>query len=149
MSTLANIEMLREISHLCLNEEPLRDEQAQWLGRCLTSFLEHRCTSMDEAFQLCFPRGGVPWWREEAMRKRNGALQELADRFLADLSLHAKAIRIRELSVRYAGSSWRHDRARPDMPASFRGTPKEQLWIAFASGAPMPLSQRQLRNILL
>jgi hypothetical protein len=34
------------------------------------------------------------------------------------------------------------------MPPAYAGTPKEFLWQAFQSGAPMPLGERQLRNIV-
>lgn len=148
MSTMATIENLRDISQKCLAEEPLTDDQARWLGDCLSNFLSHRCGTMDEAFELRFARGGVPWWREEAIRKRNAALQELGARFFPQLSLHARAERIAEMSLRYAATAWRFDRDKDAAPAPYIGTPKEYLWEAFSSGASMPLSQRQLRNIL-
>ncbi len=34
------------------------------------------------------------------------------------------------------------------MPAHYRGTCREYIWKALKSGAPMPLGERQLRNIL-
>ena len=49
---------------------------------------------------------------------------------------------------RYAASTWRFDRNNDDMPAHYAGTPKECLWRAFKSSAPMPIGERQLRNIL-
>lgn len=148
MSTMATIETLRDISQKCLADEPLTDDQKRWLGDCLSNFLAHRCGTMDEAFELRFPRGGVPWWREEAIRKRNAALQELGALFFPELSLHARTERIAELSVRYAATAWRFDRHKESPPPAYPGTPKEYLWQAFASGAAMPLSRRQLRNIL-
>ena len=42
----------------------------------------------------------------------------------------------------------RIDRERAKMPAAYEGTPKQPLWEAFQSGAPMPLGERQLRNII-
>jgi hypothetical protein len=45
-------------------------------------------------------------------------------------------------------SAWRIDRNYEDMPPAYAGTPKEFLWQAFQSGAPMPLGERQLRNIV-
>jgi hypothetical protein len=45
-------------------------------------------------------------------------------------------------------SAWRFDRNRPEMPLRYKRQPQELLWRAFKSGAFMPLSQRQLRNIL-
>ena len=49
---------------------------------------------------------------------------------------------------RYAASTWRFDRDNDAMPAHYAGTSKECLWRAFKSRAPMPIGERQLRNIL-
>jgi len=141
----AIIKTLRAACQRCLDDE---SDQLRWLGRSLHDFLAHRCRSVDEALGLRFPRGGVPWWREEATRARDAALRELAARYLADLSVTAQARRIRQLSLRFAACGWRTDEAKKAMPARYRGTPKEWLWRAFASGAPMPIRERQLRNIL-
>ena len=40
------------------------------------------------------------------------------------------------------------DRNRDEMPQAYQRTPKEWIWLAFKSGAAMPLGERQLRNIL-
>ena len=145
---LVAIENLRDISRRCLADQPLSTEQSQWLGVSLTSFLEHRSRSLNEALGLRFPRGGVPWWREEAIRNRDVALRALAAQFFEELSPCTQAARIRTLATRYAAAAWRHDRQRADMPANYNGTPKQHLWAAFSSGATMPVCRRQLRNIL-
>jgi hypothetical protein len=145
---LASIHNLREISRCCLTGEQLDNELSNWLGASLVEFLERRSPTIDKAFGLEFPRGGVPWWMEEAIRKRDAALRQLAARYLADHSLSERSRQIRRLSCRYAASAWRQDRNRDEMPERYAGTPKECLWRAFRSGAPMPLSERQLRNIL-
>ena len=140
-----NIDKLRTACRRCLNDS---DDQLRWLGRSLHEFLAHRCRSVDEALGLQTGRGGIPWWREEANRKRDAALRELAARHLAGLSVTAQARQVHVLSVRYAGSTWRFDRTRPAMPPSYAGRAHEWLWLAFSSGAPMPIGERQLRNIL-
>ncbi len=145
---LATIENLREISHRCLTDQPLSPEQSQWLGVSFTSFLDHRSRSLDEALGLRFPRGGVPWWREEAIRNRDAALRALAAEFLEELSPCAQAARIWTLATRYGATAWRYDREREEMPAQYHGTPKQYLWSAFSSGATMPICRRQLRKIL-
>jgi len=94
------------------------------------------------------PRGGIPWWLEEAMRRRNAALLELAERFFADLSPSAQARQIRLLAVRYGASAWAHDRIASEIPPRYVGMPNGWLWDAFKSGAPMPICERQLRNVL-
>ena len=145
---LATIDTLRDISRRCLADETLSAEQSHWLGATLESFLDHRRTSIDDAMGLKFPQGGVPWWREEAIRKRNAALRELAQRYLGDLGPSARARQVWTMATRYGASAWRHDQDKDDLPLRYRGTPKEFIWRAFASGAAMPVCQRQLRTIL-
>lgn len=145
---LAAIDRLREVSRRCLDGEPLDHDLAEWLGDSLKGYLDRRHQSMGEAFGLVFPKGGVPWWREEAIRKRDAALRELAERYYDDCSPCAQSRNIGTLAVRYAASAWRIDRSNTEMPRRYRRTVKEFLWCAFASGAAMPIGQRQLRNIL-
>lgn len=145
---LANIENIRAIERCCRNRRPLSAEQTQWLGDALSAFLEHRCPSLESALGLANARGGVPWWLEEAIRKRNAALRTLAATCYAGLSASAQADRIWTLATRYAASAWRFDQTREVMPAHYAGTPKHHLWAAFASGAAMPLGKRQLRTVL-
>ena len=142
------VNMLREIGHRCKAGVPLRVEHAEWLRAGLDRFLRRECASLDEAFGLISPRGGVPWWLEEAIRERDRALRELAQRFYANLSVAAKARKIHALTIRYAASAWRMDRQHADMPDHYRGTAKQFLWRAFRAGAAVPVSERTLRNIV-
>jgi hypothetical protein len=144
----ATIEFLRDITRRCLAGEPLSLEQCEWLGRSFARFLDRRCRSVDEALGLRFPQGGVPWWQEEAIRKRNAALQELAARFFRDLPPNGQAKAIGMLTSRYAASAWPRERERESMPTHYHDTPKQYIWAAFKAGAAMPLSRRQLWNIL-
>ena len=145
---LANIETLRAIERRCRDQEPLSTEQSQWLANALSAVLQHRSPSVDIALGLRYPRGGVPWWLEEAIRKRNGALCDLAASCFAGLSASAQADQIWKLATRYAASAWRFDRKSEDMPEEYAGTAKSYLWEAFTSGAAMPLGKRQLRTVL-
>jgi hypothetical protein len=120
----------------------------QWVGECLNEVLEHRASSFEEAFGLQKGRGGVPWWLEVAMRERNEALRNLARHYLNDLTRNQQASEIAKLSLRYMASAWRIDRDRDEMPPRYRNEREEWLWCACKSGASMPLSERQLRNIL-
>ncbi|MDX1575840.1 MAG: hypothetical protein R3285_06585 [Kiloniellales bacterium] len=145
---LASIETIRAIERRCRSQEPLSAEQSRWLGEALSAFLEHKTPSIDSALGLANPRGGVPWWLEEAIRKRNAALCDLARNWFADLSASAQAEQIWKLATRYAASAWRFDQDLEAMPAHYSGTPKHHLWAAFSSGAAMPLGKRQLRSVL-
>ena len=145
---MAAIGNMREIARRCRRGEPLNPPLLQWLGASLDRFLLRRCPTIEDAFGLRAPRGGVPWWLEEAIRCRDTALRELAGRFFADASIARRARQIHVLAVRYAASAWRYDRERDASPARYGGTPGEWLWRAFKSGAPMPICERQLRSIL-
>ena len=139
---------MREVSRRCTAGEPLTEDLADWLANAFDDFLNQRSRSLHDAFHLKFPKGGVPWWQEEAMRKRDAALRELAQRYHSELSISAKSRQISTGCDRYAASAWRFDRNRQEMPMAYLETPKELIWRAFKSGATMPLGERQLRNIL-
>lgn len=143
------IDNLREVARHCSAGEPLPASLSAWLGKSLGEYLSHRQRSIDDALGLVWPRGGVPWWLEEAMRKRDAALRELAHRFYCGQAVSRQAAAIYRAALRYAGSRWRHDRAADELPAEHRGTPYEWLWHAFKSGATMPIGDRQLRHILM
>ena len=145
---LMTINNLREISERCHDGEPLDPSLSNWLAESLDRFLCHECTSIDDALGLRQPRGGVPWWLVEAMYRRDDALRDLAEVVADDQSLSIRSREVRRLTIRYAASAWRHDQDRETMPASYRGKSREHMWKAFKSGAPMPLGEHQLRNIL-
>jgi hypothetical protein len=145
---LSAIQDLREIARRCVSGLPLSEELAQWLGQSLSEYLSHRAHSVDEAFGLRAARGGVPWWREEAMRQRDRLLRQLAARHFRDASTSKQARQIFVLALRYAASAWRFDRQLEEMPARYAGTVHEELWGAFKTGAPMPIGERHLRTIL-
>ncbi len=145
---LGTIDTLRDISSRCLAAEALTDDQKHWLGASLLNFLNRKTPTLEEAFGLRFPKGGVPWWMEEALRKRDQALRQLAESACGDRSVLSQARHIRRLAIRYAASAWRRDQRESTMPARYRGTPTEFLWRAFKSGAAMPVGERHLRNIL-
>ncbi len=142
------IDKLREVARRCTAGEPLSPGLAQWLGSALHGYLTRQYQTVGQAMNLRFPQGGVPWWREEAIRARDASLRALAERFFTDLSPCAQAHKVWTIARRYAASAWRFDGDAADMPGTYTGTPKEYLWHAFKSGATMPLGERQLRNIL-
>ncbi|MGH6893591.1 MAG: hypothetical protein ACREEP_15175 [Dongiaceae bacterium] len=142
------IKQLREIAKRCATGQPLREDLSQWLADCLQSFLTHRATTIEEALGIQSMRGGVPWWREEAIRQRDALLRLIALRHFADLTVTQKSREICRLARRYADSAWRFDRDRKDMPDRYRNTPLELLFRAFRLAAPMPVCERHLRTIL-
>jgi hypothetical protein len=145
---LANINNLREIARRCQTGEPLSNNLSLWLGESLNAFLNRQCNSIEDALGIRAPRGGIPWWREEAIRQRDDAIRKLAAAWFADLRPATQARQVHTLAIRYAASAWRYDRDRDDLPAHYLGKPQQWLWQAFRSGAPMPVCERQLRQIL-
>ncbi len=139
---------LEEIARRCQAGEPLPPDHSNWLGAAIDSYLDKATGSLEEALGLRYGRGGVPWWREKELRERDDALRKLAETFFADLGICKRSAEIAKLALRYGASAWRHDRAGRDMPKTYANTPHEYLWRAFRSGAAMPLSERQVRNIL-
>jgi hypothetical protein len=145
---LATIQHLREIAERCLSGEPLHEDLARWLGTSLDKFLNHQARTIEDAMGIRSSRGGVPWWMEEAIRKRDRVLRGLAELYAANRNVSAQARCIYTLTTRYAASAWRFDRSLSESPPGYTGTPSEYLWRAFNSGAPMPIGERQLRNVL-
>ena len=144
----STVEKLREITRRCKSGEALSAELAGWLGTSLEEFLVRRSRTIEDALGLRTERGGIPWWLEDAMRRRDAALRSLAHHFLGTHSLTARARQIHVLAVRYGASSWLRDNGSETMPSSYSGKASEWLWRAFKSGAPMPICERQLRHIL-
>jgi hypothetical protein len=145
---LSTIHLLHEIAQRCLTGQPLEPGSARWLGVLLDDFLAHRVGSLEDAIGLAQDRGGVPWWLELAIRKRDAALRELAVRFLGKATAQVQARRVRMLAIRYAEVSWQADKSLHAVPERYVGTPNEWLWRAFHAGARMPIGERQLRSIL-
>ncbi|HEX6120447.1 MAG TPA: hypothetical protein VFZ03_13445 [Dongiaceae bacterium] len=139
---------LREIARCCSNRQPLAHDLAQWLGRSIDDFLSLRVHNLDEAMGLRKSRGGVPWWREEAIRERDGLLRQLARVRCPGLSVSRQASQVFNLTQRYAAASWRFDRELEHPPTLQQGAVRELLWRAFKSGARMPVGERCLRTIL-
>jgi hypothetical protein len=139
---------LRTLRAVLREEAALDDQTAEWAWTGLSRFLDRRSATLDEAFELKAPPGGVPWWREEAIRERDEALRAIATIECAAASASQRARRVDALVRRYALGSWPVDAAAGVMPEGYRGSAREHLWRAFQSGAPLPLGDRQMRTIL-
>lgn len=142
------IKQLREIAKRCASGEPLHEDLSRWLADSLERFLGRQVVSIEEALGIPPMRGGIPWWREEAIRQRDALLRLLALRHFADLSVTQKSREICRLARRYAETAWRFDRDLHAMPDRYRDKPQELLFQAFRLAAPMPVCERHLRTIL-
>jgi hypothetical protein len=143
-----NIQALASIRHHCNQNRPLPAELREWLADALDRYLEQDCETLNEAFGLIQARGGVPWWRERAIRGRDEALRALSREFFGHETPGRRARMIALLTRRYAAACWPRDRGHDEIPAHYRGTPNEYLWRAFRSRAKMPVSERHLRTLL-
>jgi hypothetical protein len=144
----STIDDLREIARQCQEGKALDTDLAHWLGVSLERFLRRQCQSIEQALGLKGERGGMPWWLEEAVRQRDTILRDMARELFPTLSPAGQARHIHRLAVRYGASAWLRDQHSEVLPATCRGKPTEWLWRAFRPGAPMPIGERQLRNIL-
>ena len=121
------IERLRQVSGRLLAGEELDRDLADWLGTALQGFLNRRHRTVEQALGLRFAQGGVPWWREEAMRKRDAAIRELGERFFRR-PLAVRASRA-DLDPRHAlrgvglAARPRRRRAAPPLPGNGEGMP--------------------------
>lgn len=145
---LTPYDTLEVICRRCLAGEMLEPDEMSWLGQALAAFISRRCRTMEEAMHLRAGRGGVFWRREQAIRRRDAALRELARRFYGQHCVSAQARTIRVLAIRYAATGWRRDRELMAPPPHYSDAPHELLWRAFTSGAPMPIGERRLRSVL-
>ena len=145
---LANIDTLHAIHACCREDMPLTKELRNWLAKSLGRYLGHDCDNLNEAFGVIQGHGGVPWWRERAIRQRDAALRALSQEHFGDISVYGRAKAIAALSKRYQTTCWYRDKMVDQMPDRYRGALKERLWQAFRSGAKMPVSERRLRTLL-
>jgi len=145
---LENIESLHAIHTRCAGDLPLTPDLRSWLATSLGRYLGHDCDNLNEAFGVTQGHGGVPWWRERALRERDAALRALSHRHYGDISVYGSAKAIAAISARYQSTCWSRDRLLDGMPEHYRGTRKEYLWWAFRSEAKMPVSERRLRTLL-
>lgn len=147
MSALPS-DRLREIARCCLKGEPLNESLSLWIGEAVNAYLDCNADSLEHALGLKLGRGGVPWRAEVAIRIRDSSLRELADCFFANMRLCARSRAIETIACRYAACAWRIDQKHDDMPARYADRPEEFLWLAFKSGARMPLGERRIRDII-
>src|SRR5689334_25175444 len=111
---MAAVGNLREIVGRCQSGKPLDEALARWLAASLDRFLHRRCSTIEDAFGLRAPRGGVPWWLEEAIRSRDAALRELAARHFTELSVRSEERRVgKECRSRWLAD---HENRKVQMP---------------------------------
>lgn len=102
--------------------------------------------NLDEAFGLACAPGQLPWWRIEALGRRNVALRALAS-YYPNRTTAEVAFEINRALRKYAASSWRFDREKSVPPAEYLGTPRECMFDALKASENI-VGIRQLQRIL-
>lgn len=103
--------------------------------------------SLDEAFALTCAPGQSPWWRSEALGRRDAAIRTLARRYFAGRSVALQAAQVHAALDIYASGLWRFDRRNSDPPKHYLGTPKLILFDILRASDKI-LSVRQIQRIL-
>lgn len=145
---LNTINALDQVCKAYSKNHPLPDHLRDWVAGSIEKFLDNDCSDLNAAFGIQQGRGGIPWWREKAIRERNIAICELAEKYFSNQKPAMRARNIHILMERYETTSWPRDRQKVEMPGQYKGTPRELIWRAFRSGAKMPVSERHLRNLI-
>jgi len=111
-------------------------------------YLARESESLEAALGLKANHGGLTWWRREAIHERDLALCHLATAHFSDLPPTQQARAIAVAARRYGACGWRSDQRLTTLPSQEIATVRGHLFRAFKSGAPLPLCERQVRNIL-
>ena len=96
------IDRLRDLSTHCRRGEPLPPDLAGWLAAGIERFLGREAKDLDGALGLIQAQGGIPWWREDAIRRRDQALRRLWQSACPGAGITARARRVAELLKRGA-----------------------------------------------
>lgn len=124
-------------------------EDGPWLAAGLDAYLRRapQGLTLPAALDLAVPVGGTPWWRTDALARRDDALRRLGGEFYGSLQPRDRAAAIGVALRRYASTSWPRDRHLTSCPARLIGTVGELLF-AIMSASAVPMSDRQIARII-
>lgn len=145
MAEPAPIDLLRELHARLAGGDPLE----RWASECLAEYLEGAAhgVRLGQAFGVEPVRGEVPWWRREALARRDDAIRRLARVRYGNQAPNEQADRVLAELERYVTSTWRHDRARGG--PRHDGEAHAALFdAADACDGALPASPRQVRRII-
>lgn len=91
MSNTEAIQKLRELELRCWEGEMGR--LGEWVAECLGDYFAHGSEgrTLEQAFGLASKQGESSWRRNEALAKRDAALREFAEMYLAGMSVRRNA----------------------------------------------------------
>lgn len=135
---------LRRLAHRSDTEE-----DRQWLAEALRRYLlaADDALSLEDAFELRTPTRCQPWWRIDAISRRDIWLRALAE-FFPHASLFARAEAVGAALDRYAATRWVSEQLLAGPPRSSWATAEQCMWYALEANGGLLLSRRQLRRIL-
>ena len=122
-----------------------RDDALRVAEQIELYLMKPREVTLDEAFGVKPGDGGEHWLTTEARDRRASALRSYCSHFSASVMALVDAVR------QYRPRWQARDRRLSEMPAAYRGTPREFLFAAFRENAllgDMPGSAKQLRRII-
>lgn len=103
--------------------------------------------SLDSVFALNRRPSQAPWWRSEALGRRDAAIRALARRFFPGRSVAFQAAQIYAALNIYAAGQWRFDCRNSEPPTHYFGTPRAIMFDILRCSEVI-LSERQLQRIL-
>lgn len=124
-------------------------EDGPWLASGLDAYLRRapEGLTLPAALDLAVPVGGAPWWRTDALARRDDALRRLATEFYGSLPPRERAAAIGVSLRRYASTSWPRDRHLTVCPVRLAGTAGALHFLIMRASA-VPMSDRQIARII-
>ena len=98
-----SIERLRRLIHIA----PDLGADGEWLAEALTRYIDraHEGMTLDQCLGVATLRGGTPWWRAQALRRRDDAISRLRDLLPVD-AYRSEALAIRTAVIRFRRTRW-------------------------------------------
>lgn len=144
---MSRSEHLRRLRRIAIHTET--EEDRAWIAKAIGRYLlaADDGLTLEDAFELSTPPSCQPWWRIDAISRRDMWLRELVEFFPQD-SLYAMAEAVGAALDRYAVNRWPTEQLLPGPPQSSWSTPEQCMWYALDANGGLLLSRRQLRRIL-
>jgi hypothetical protein len=93
---------LRALAAALRTGEPVPPEVARWAAEAIGQYEDDAAAglTLDRALGLVPARGHYPWWRDEAIRRRDGLLRQLREDHFKGLGISVAAAEIARLFAR-------------------------------------------------
>ncbi|MGE3777271.1 MAG: hypothetical protein AB7F89_08815 [Pirellulaceae bacterium] len=97
---------------------PSLSRDGEWLADALRRYIDEAADgiTLDEVLGVATPRGGRPWWKAEALRRRDESIARLRNLVPAN-GFRSEALAIRAAAIRYRRTRYRSAPADDTDPA--------------------------------